>query len=715
MAYPSAVNVYIDFDNGPFAGTFTWTDVTPWVIGRVQFGYGRSSVVDEFQPGQGSILLNNSDSRFDPSNASGPYYGKLKQRRRLRVTAFNNGTLRQFISGWIEGFTQTKTPRGQAQTEVRFYDAFSLLARQPMPQSVYDWMVGTTLKTAVHTWYRLDPDYWQEVDGSGNNRDGVWRIWEGNNMPPWVGNFMPDAILQSSKAGTVIPASGRNGMNWALAQSQVGQPLGGISGTPRTPSLVCHDDTAGLTQGDFTAETWIQFRQAFPLGLNNVVASNTPIRQPIITWGPYGGAQWTWGIDSSGHPQVLVSTLTGSLAGLSASTTIADASVHHLVFTHTYSTHVVGMWLDGVNLANVDISAYPAPFSWPAVIGYASPDGFSSLQSTLGDVIFYNRRLTTAEIGKNYYAGKYGTTNGSSTTLTTATAPSQMLQVGGAPLPVLIDIGAGQTIDPGKLGSLSCLDVIRKIAASEQGMLYWEPTWTFRVMQRDWRTISYAATSQYALTDGPVGGGAGVNVLYSDNTPVKYSDNTNVQYTGGTPTSYGYFDTKWVSGVDRLANDVTVRYSVGSKKPGDARMGEQRVQNAASITDYGAVRAQIDTLLTDGSQALQTANYRVWLNGDVTALATDTHLDEVTIYPNVPTEFDLVLKVVPGYRLTITATRGNGSTFTADYHVQRIRHDFSVESGGEWKTTLGLIRADWPAKQFIVGTSSYDGPDVIWW
>jgi hypothetical protein len=506
--------------------------------------------------------------------------------------------------------------------------------------------------------------------------------------------------------------------------------------------LVCHDDTRGLTQGDFTAETWIQFRQAFPLGLNNVVSSNTPIRQPIFTWGPYGGAQWTWGIDSSGHPQVLVTTLTGALAGLSAATTIADASVHHLVFTHTASTHVVGMWLDGVNVSNVDISAYPAPFSWPCVIGYASPDGFSSLQSTLGDVVFYNRKLTSTEIGKNFYAGKYGTTNGSSTSLTTATGPSQMLQVGGAPLPVLIDIGAGQVIDPGKLGSLSCLDVIRKIAASEQGMLYWEPTWTFRVMQRDWRTISYAATPQYVLSDAPQQGAprlfdtgsavmrfddtsqmrfdtqsVAVNVLYSDNTPVKYSDNTNVQYAGGTSaiTSYGYFDTKWVSGIERLANDVTVRYSVGSKKPGDARMGEQRVQSTASITDYGAVRTQIDTLLTDSSQALQTANYRVWLNGDATALATDTHLDEITIYPNVPTEFDLVLKVIPGYRLTITATRGNGSRFTADYHVQRIRHDFSVESGGEWKTTLGLIRADWPAAQFIVGTSSYDGPDVIWW
>ena len=89
MGWPT-VRAQVAFDTDPL-DTPTWTTIhegttTPRVL-DAHCRHGRSYELDAFQPGQLTLGLDNSDRRFDPLHASGPYYGKLLPRKRCRLQA----------------------------------------------------------------------------------------------------------------------------------------------------------------------------------------------------------------------------------------------------------------------------------------------------------------------------------------------------------------------------------------------------------------------------------------------------------------------------------------------------------------------------------------------------------------------------------------------------------------------------------------------------
>lgn len=62
-------------DTGTLAADVTWTDVSEWVLG-VSTGRGANRVekpIIRYDAGTATIVLDNSDRRFDPANLSGPY------------------------------------------------------------------------------------------------------------------------------------------------------------------------------------------------------------------------------------------------------------------------------------------------------------------------------------------------------------------------------------------------------------------------------------------------------------------------------------------------------------------------------------------------------------------------------------------------------------------------------------------------------------------
>lgn len=85
MSYPD-VRVSIDFTSPAFAEATDWVDVTGDVV-DIDTEWGRSSLVDEFQPGGGSLTLRSFEGQYDPSNESGPHYGNLRPRSRIKVEA----------------------------------------------------------------------------------------------------------------------------------------------------------------------------------------------------------------------------------------------------------------------------------------------------------------------------------------------------------------------------------------------------------------------------------------------------------------------------------------------------------------------------------------------------------------------------------------------------------------------------------------------------
>lgn len=90
MTLPT-LRAQVAFDTAPLAASPTWTTIHEGTTTRratqVQTRTGRSFELDAFQPGTMSIDLDNSDRRFDPLHAAGPYYGKLLPRKRCRLQA----------------------------------------------------------------------------------------------------------------------------------------------------------------------------------------------------------------------------------------------------------------------------------------------------------------------------------------------------------------------------------------------------------------------------------------------------------------------------------------------------------------------------------------------------------------------------------------------------------------------------------------------------
>lgn len=672
------VTVHIDFDNGALASATTWTDVSAYVKGRIRYDWGRDKAVDEFQPGRGSFTLDNRTGIFDPSFTSGTYYGKLKPRRRVKITA--GSTI--IGSGWIEGWPQKPVGRNLVDVEIRFYDFLAVAARLPMPESVYDWQIQ---QTAPYAWYRMNDKDSVAVDSSGNGRDGRWLVFEGTGQP-WGGIPITSAVLQSGSTDPVITSSGRPGRSWSAMQAEVGQPLGGIVGAARTPCLVTHQDTADLIADDFTVEFWVIARQAFPLDITNTPSTTTPMSQPIVTWGvpdsggAYGGLRYEFTLSTNLEPSVNSFLSSGFGSGFPYDT-ITDAEVHQIVYAYDKSVPALAVYVDGVLTHNYNITALTSATGFDpssrvqAVIGFAT--GLASgLQSTLGDVVFWDRKLTLSEIAKNYRSGRYGNLV-SASNLTVNLAFVDAMTLAGAD-----NISSSSTI----VNNLEVLstgmqgktlgDYLRLLAASEQGMLYWNPgggTWgSLSLNGRNFMVnLSRASTSQATLSDA----------------------------SGATK---GYAELSYRDGSDLLANDVTVRFV----------SGEQRATNATSIADYGTVKGSVETMLISSEQAYQIAAYRTWKYGQPPYQTIVP--DRVVVQPGLTAEYTAITSLQPGTRITLLRTRPDATTVSADYWIDGISHDIEAEAGGEWTTTLTMSPADDPAKPIIFGTSTFGGVDVFW-
>jgi len=124
MAFPVAI-VEIAFDDGPYVASPTWTNVTSYVR-EMTTNRGRSNDWDSFE-GSAEVVLSNLDRRFDPFNASGPYYGKLTPRRQIRITATYGGTTYPVFRGYVNGWPPVWTDAG--------YDSTVTLSFRPLPAS----------------------------------------------------------------------------------------------------------------------------------------------------------------------------------------------------------------------------------------------------------------------------------------------------------------------------------------------------------------------------------------------------------------------------------------------------------------------------------------------------------------------------------------------------------------------------------------------------
>lgn len=146
------LGVSIDFANGPAFGNPLILDdpSTPLGVGiladapadvvdvsdialRVSIRRGRNRVLNSFEAGTASVVLEDENGDYNPQNASGPYYGKLLPLRKIRIWADyddGSGVDRYYLySGYITSFDNTFRLGNDEVSTVTFQcvDAFRLL------------------------------------------------------------------------------------------------------------------------------------------------------------------------------------------------------------------------------------------------------------------------------------------------------------------------------------------------------------------------------------------------------------------------------------------------------------------------------------------------------------------------------------------------------------------------------------------------------------
>ena len=158
MAYPTPI-VEIAFTDGPYALSPTWTDVTPYVR-EMMIDRGVSDDWTLVADGLATVVLSNRDRRFDPFNASGPYWDNVNNRtnllprRQIRIRATYAATTYDVFRGFISGWPPEWTDAGYDSTvTLSCFDALQLLGSSSLPA---DWSRDYILSLSPRHYYPCD-------------------------------------------------------------------------------------------------------------------------------------------------------------------------------------------------------------------------------------------------------------------------------------------------------------------------------------------------------------------------------------------------------------------------------------------------------------------------------------------------------------------------------------------------------------------------------
>lgn len=138
--------LWVEFDAG------TWTDVTADMV-EVSTRRGRNRESGAFETGTMTFTLRNDTRVYDPDNAAGPYYGKLRPNRRARFRATYNGLIYPIWQGYVDSIAQNYGGPNDATAEFACSDLFKILNRVELPASVY---AGEVTADTPTYWWRLD-------------------------------------------------------------------------------------------------------------------------------------------------------------------------------------------------------------------------------------------------------------------------------------------------------------------------------------------------------------------------------------------------------------------------------------------------------------------------------------------------------------------------------------------------------------------------------
>ena len=128
VAFDSNVtlNVSIGFASNPYATSYTYTDVSAYVM-KINITRGRQQALSEIGTGKATVVFDNDDRRFDPTDTTSPYSPNVLPNKPLRIQAIYDSTTYTLYEGFIQGYPQQFINSGnKAITTVTCLDALSL-------------------------------------------------------------------------------------------------------------------------------------------------------------------------------------------------------------------------------------------------------------------------------------------------------------------------------------------------------------------------------------------------------------------------------------------------------------------------------------------------------------------------------------------------------------------------------------------------------------
>ena len=293
MAITPTRTLEIEFDAG------VWTSVSADTV-QISSKRGRNRESGAFETGRLIFTLRNDTRKYDPDNTAGPYYGKLRPNRRVRLRATYSAVTYDVFLGYIDRIAQVGGGPNDATAVFEASDFFKFLARAELPDSVY--LAELADVTPVALWPLNEPS------GSATVTDvvgGVVLTLEGSAALGGAGIAVRDPGSALTVSGSV---SGANAYGTFL-----------LTGRPMTIELL-YQHTAGAPGGLLAGHATSTLNAAAYVSLDE----------------PAGNVTFT--IFTNAAPVVAATT----------GVDVGDGAPHHIVAIWK-AGGAIEIWVDGVN------------------------------------------------------------------------------------------------------------------------------------------------------------------------------------------------------------------------------------------------------------------------------------------------------------------------------------------------------------------------------
>lgn len=637
------MTVEVDFVNDPTSVTETWTDITKYVRGKgdpqlLSCDRGRNYELARTEAGTFTLLLDNTDGRFDPANLASPYVtgtanpggaaGLVTTMRRIRIRASWDGTTYNVWRGYVEDWPQEWDDGGTyGRATLTGSDAISVLSAvdlQAMP-------VTQVLLDNPIAFYRCnDPSGSTSAANSSTTNQPNSQIVAGSSAQTTdnfaFGSTQGTGTLAgdptSSLAFTATWSGFQNASGYALRTTDLGQG----------PALTL--------AGGCSLEMWLATS-------NNTHNANSTL------FVQYDSNDNT--VSSSQQLEVYLSAVTGGYAVNAAlrgttganinaigTVNVTDGSWHHVAVTISTDAKTLKVYIDGVQDATATggtAAVWNAALlnEWAGDTRPAYPTGVDYFDGVIKNLGLYNSTLSAARILAHFQSGNCFTGEPSGTRI------GRLLDAAGWPSALRTVATGDSAVGTQLTENVKTSEALQQVVDTERGALF------------------IAGDGKVTFT------------------------NRQGRYNGAAAATFGEQagENHYVEGLQIQRDPKDVYNDVSANRTDSITI---RAIDTASQKRYFPRSLSVATIAVNDVSVLYLAEYLIARYKDPV-----TRIPQLVLEPSAdPSLWPQALGREIGDRITVNRRPGGATASSADYFIEHINH---AVTGTSWKTTWLLSPA----------------------